>query len=57
MEQIKDVVVTEKAEEAKSLELCWQASSEQEAENMVKFLADHGIKAKSVTLSYCREFK
>lgn len=53
----KNIVVTEKAETAKSVELCWQARNEQEALNLVQWLKDHGIKAKAVELMYCKNYK
>lgn len=52
----KDIVMTKKAEELKQNELCWQARNEQEANNLVKFLKDHGVEAKTVFLSDLKGF-
>lgn len=52
----KDIVVTKLADQKRDLRLCWQATSENEAENLVKYLADHGIEAKTVSISYCKDW-
>lgn len=56
MRMNKDIVVTKLADQKRDLRLCWQATSENEAENLVKYLADHGIEAKTVSISYCKDW-
>jgi len=48
----KDIVVTELADQKRDMLYAWQARSEDEASNLVKYLRDHGIVAKTVELSY-----
>jgi hypothetical protein len=51
-----NIVVTELAVQKQDITLCWKATSEAEASNLVAYLQDHGIIAWRVSEEYFKDW-